>query len=84
LTALLGRFLQSIYLLGALVRPWIQQRVQEHRLNDEEKELMQRALLVYVRKGQELLDKLKSDPNSVYVDWDFYGSCQACEAAKDF
>ena len=75
---------QRVFAMGKLVRPWIQQRVKSHRLTKEEQTKMQAALFVYIKEGSDLLDKLKREPGSAYIDWNFYGSCQACEAAKDF
>lgn len=70
--------------MGDLVRPWIQQRVVTHRLTEEEQAAMKKEFNVYLKKGAAKLEQLKKEPNSVYVDWIFYGTCQACEAAKDF
>jgi len=75
---------QRVYAMGGLVRPWIQQRVKSHRLTKEEQENMKKELMVYIKEGRDLLSSLKQEPGSVYVTWNFYGSCQACEAANDF
>ena len=34
-------------------------------------------------KGADLLKTHKRAKDGFYLDWSFYGSCQACEAAKD-
>jgi hypothetical protein len=38
----------------------------------------------YAREGSDLLSKMRRQPGSVYINWNFYGTCQACEASKDF
>ena len=71
-----------VYAMGRLVRPWIMHRIEETRRTDEEKTAMKEQFAKYAREGRKLLDKhIKADP--LYIDWSFYGTCQACEAAED-
>jgi len=42
-----------------------------------------KAFAAYVREGANLLNAHKKAKHGFYLDWRFYGSCQACEAAKD-
>ncbi|MFP6854864.1 MAG: hypothetical protein VB980_03710 [Opitutales bacterium] len=72
-----------VYAMGRLVRPWIQRRIEETRKTPEEKTAMKKAFMAYVEEGADLLDAHKKAKDGFYLDWRFYGSCQACEAAKD-
>ena len=72
-----------VYAMGSLVRPWIMQRIEETRKTAEEKEAMKKGFSKYSEKGAKILGELKRGEDPFYVDWSFYGSCQACEAAKD-
>jgi hypothetical protein len=71
-----------VYAMGKLVRPWIMHRIEETRKTDEEKNIMKNRFEKFAREGGELLGDLRRN-DKLYLDWDFYGSCQACEAAKD-
>ena len=73
-----------VYAMGSLIRPWIQHRVEATRMTDAEKETMKAKFKEYAEEGNDLLSKLRRESDSVYIDWNFYGTCQACEASKDF
>ena len=72
-----------IYAMGALVRPWIMHRIKETRKTAEEKTAMKKQFEKYAQEGADLLKTHKRAKDGFYLDWSFYGSCQACEAAKD-
>ena len=72
-----------IYSMGALVRPWIMHRIKETRKTPEEKTAMKKQFEKYALEGADLLKTHKRAKDGFYLDWSFYGSCQACEAAKD-
>ena len=72
-----------IYAMGALVRPWIMHRIKETRKTPEEKTAMKKQFTKYAQAGADLLKTHKRAKDGFYLDWSFYGSCQACEAAKD-
>ena len=72
-----------IYAMGALVRPWIMHRIKETRKTPEEKTAMKKQFTKYAQEGADLLKTHKRAKDGFYLDWSFYGSCQACEAAKD-
>ena len=72
-----------IYAMGALVRPWIMHRIKETRKTSEEKTAMKKQFEKYALEGADLLKTHKRAKDGFYLDWSFYGSCQACEAAKD-
>ncbi|MCP4846605.1 MAG: hypothetical protein GY899_01490 [Verrucomicrobiaceae bacterium] len=72
-----------IYAMGGLVRPWIMHRIKETRKTPEEKTAMKKIFLDYARRGEEYLSAHQKAKDGFYLDWQFYGSCQACEAAKD-
>ena len=72
-----------IYSMGALVRPWIMHRIKETRKTPEEKTAMKKRFEKYAQEGANLLRTHKRAKDGFYLDWSFYGSCQACEAAKD-
>ena len=72
-----------IYSMGALVRPWIMHRIKETRKTPEEKTAMKKRFEKYAQEGADLLRTHKRAKDGFYLDWKFYGSCQACEAAKD-
>ena len=72
-----------IYAMGALVRPWIMHRIKETRKTPEEKTAMKKQFEKYAQEGADLLKTHKRAKDGFYLDWSFYGSCQACEAAKD-
>ena len=72
-----------IYSMGALVRPWIMHRIKETRKTPEEKTAMKKRFEQYAQEGANLLRTHKRAKDGFYLDWSFYGSCQACEAAKD-
>lgn len=72
-----------IYSMGALVRPWIMHRIKETRKTPQEKTAMKKQFEQYAQEGANLLRTHKRAKDGFYLDWSFYGSCQACEAAKD-
>jgi len=72
-----------VYSMGRLIRPWIMHRIEETRKTAEEKTAMKKAFTAYVQEGADLLNAHKKAKDGFYLDWRFYGSCQACEAAKD-
>ena len=72
-----------IYAMGGLVRPWIMHRIKETRKTPEEKTAMKKQFEKYAQEGANLLKTHKRAKDGFYLDWSFYGSCQACEAAKD-
>ena len=73
-----------VYAMGDLVRPWIVHRVEETRRTDEEKQAMIKEFKRYARDGAERLREYTMKKDQFYLDWNFYGSCQACEAAELF
>jgi hypothetical protein len=74
---------KRVYTMGALVRPWIMHRIEETRKTPEEKTAMKKKFTDYAQYGAKLLNAHKKAKDGFYLDWRFYGSCQACEAAKD-
>jgi len=72
-----------IYAMGAMVRPWIMHRIKETRKTPEEKTAMKKQFTKYAQEGSDLLRTHKRAKDGFYLDWSFYGSCQACEAAQD-
>ena len=72
-----------IYAMGAMVRPWIMHRIKETRKTPEEKTAMKKQFTKYAQEGSDRLRTHKKAQDGFYLDWSFYGSCQACEAAKD-
>jgi hypothetical protein len=71
-----------VYAMGSLVRPWILHRIEETRKTDVEKKQMKERFEKFAKEGGKLLNNLR-ETDELYLDWGFYGSCQACEAAKD-
>ncbi|MFN4807153.1 MAG: hypothetical protein ACK46A_14485 [Akkermansiaceae bacterium] len=71
-----------VYAMGSLVRPWILHRIEETRKTDEEKKQMKERFEKFAKEGGKLLGNLR-ETDELYLDWQFYGSCQACEAAED-
>ena len=72
-----------IYSMGRLIRPWIMQRIEETRKTPAEKTAMKEKFASYAREGKDILRAHQQAKDGFYLDWRFYGSCQACEAAKD-
>ena len=72
-----------VYAMGRLVRPWILQRIEETRKTEEEKAAMKKEFERYAREGEKHLRKYFDEKDPFYLDWMFYGQCQACEAAED-
>ena len=71
-----------VYAMGGLVRPWIMHRIEETRKTPEEKTAMKEKFEEFAREGNGLRWKwVETDP--LYLNWEFYGACQACEAAED-
>ncbi len=71
-----------VYAMGSLVRPWITQRIEETRKTDEEMKAMKKEFERFATDGSKMLAKHKADKDPLYLDWTFYATCQACEAAK--
>ena len=45
---------------------------------------MKEKFAEYAREGERLLDShISKAKDGFYLDWSFYGTCQACEAAED-
>lgn len=73
---------ERVYAMGSLVRPWIMHRIEETRKTPEEKTAMKKKFMEFAMEGDDLRWKwVETDP--LYLDWEFYGACQACEAAED-
>lgn len=72
-----------IYSMGRLIRPWIMHRIEETRKTPAEKTAMKKKFAAYASEGKEILEAHQAAKDGFYLDWKFYGSCQACEAAKD-
>lgn len=72
-----------VYAMGRLVRPWIMHRIGETRRTEEEKAEMKTQFERYLKEGERILRKHQRGKDAFYLDWSFYGTCQACEAAKD-
>ena len=84
LEALTGDSARSrVYAMGSLIRPWIQHRVKETRMTPDEQRAMKKKFEMYVREGGKLLREHRRN-DVLYIDWNFYGTCQACEASRDF
>lgn len=71
-----------VYAMGRLIRPWIDRKLNEMNLDETQKAAMVKKLLDYAAEGDRMFREYKQDPKSVYIEWQFYGGCQACEAAK--
>lgn len=72
-----------VYAMGRLIRPWIERRIERMRLSKEELVALHDRIAEYADEGKKLLRKHKAEKDSVYVEWQFYGSCQACEATDE-
>jgi hypothetical protein len=72
-----------IYSMGRLVRPWIMHRIEETRKTPAEKTALKEQFASYASEGKDILRAHQQAKDGFYLDWRFYGSCQACEAAKD-
>lgn len=72
-----------VYSMGRLVRPWIMHRIEETRKTDKEKAALKKEFERYAKDGALHLHKHQENKDRFYLDWDFYGTCQACEAAED-
>lgn len=72
-----------VFAMGRLIRPWIQRRFDMMNLDAEQKQAMLDKLIAYAGAGNTMFGEYRNDKNSVYFEWQFYGGCQACEAAKD-
>jgi hypothetical protein len=68
--------------MGRLIRPWIRRRIEAHRLTRQERIDLHDRIAEYADQGKKLLLDLRAS-DALYVEWNFYGSCQACEAAED-
>ena len=74
---------KRVYTMGALVRPWIMHRIEQTRKTPAEKTAMKKKFAEYAQYGAKMLNAHRKAKDGFYLDWRFYGSCQACEAAKD-
>jgi len=72
-----------VYAMGSLIRPWIQRRIEAQRLTRDELIELHDRIAEYAEEGKRLLSNHRASGDAVYVDWNFYGSCQACEATQD-
>jgi len=72
-----------VYAMGGLIRPWIMHRIEETRKTPEEKTAMKKQFKKYAQEGANLLKSHMKAKDGFYLDWRFYGNCQACEAAED-
>ena len=72
-----------VYAMGGLVRPWITHRIEETRKTEEEKIAMKKEFERFAKEGAQFLEKHIAGKDPFYLDWRFYGQCQACEAAED-
>ncbi|MEM7012644.1 MAG: hypothetical protein AAF585_14300 [Verrucomicrobiota bacterium] len=72
-----------VHALGRLVRPWISHRIEETRKTPEEKTAMKEQFQEYTREATNLIEAYQKEEDGFYLDWNFYGTCQACEAARD-
>ncbi|MEI6235005.1 MAG: hypothetical protein WCT04_18265 [Planctomycetota bacterium] len=73
---------KRVFALGALIRPWIMARVELTKLSREKQEELMKTLVAFKKDAGMKLGKLRRD-DPLYNDWNFYGSCQACEAATE-
>lgn len=75
--------IDRVFAMGNLVRPWIQERADRQKLDAAEREKLKQSFKKFAGEGDKLMRKYRvNDP--AYFDWTFYGTCQACEAARDF
>ncbi len=72
-----------VYAMGGLVRPWIMYRIEDTRKTPKEKTAMKKKFHDYAQEGATLLKAHMKEKDAFYLDWRFYGNCQACEAAED-
>ena len=68
--------------MGELVQPWIKRKLLTMKMEDGEKKALMDRLMKLVAEGRRLFGELTTSKDPDYVDWSFYGSCQACEAVK--
>ncbi len=71
-----------VFAMGHLIRPWIEKRMKMQNLDQKQGEELLAKLLKYAGEGDAIFKKERSNPKGAYFDWQFYGGCQACEAAK--
>ena len=71
-----------VYAMGSLVRPWIDRKLKSMNLVESEKSALLKKLIEYAGEGDRMFREYKQDPKSIYIEWQFYGGCQACEAAR--
>lgn len=71
-----------VFAMGRLIRPWIDRKLNTMNLDETQKAALLKKLLAYAGEGDRLFREYKHDPKSIYIEWQFYGGCQACEAAK--
>lgn len=73
---------ERVFAMGRLIRPWIEKRMNMQNLDKKESEVLLNKLLNYAAMGNEIFKSERQNPKGAYFDWQFYGGCQACEAAK--
>lgn len=71
-----------VFAMGDLIRPWIDRRIQQLNLTTAERDALIAKLLEYAKRGNSLFLSYRRDKSTVYYEWQFYGGCQACEAAQ--
>lgn len=71
-----------VYAMGRLIRSWIDRKLNAMYLDETQKAEMLKKLIGYAAEGDRMFREYKQDPKSIYIEWQFYGGCQACEAAK--
>jgi hypothetical protein len=70
-----------VYTMGAMVQPWIDRRIKMMNLTPAGKTNLMNKFLAYAKDGNNKFRKLRGDRDSIYFQWQFYGGCQACQAA---
>jgi len=71
-----------VYAMGALIRPWIEKRMNLMKLGEKDQQALLKKLIAQAAEGDKLFRAYRKDVKSVYHEWMFYGGCQACEAAE--
>ncbi|MEX2216153.1 MAG: hypothetical protein WD768_18725 [Phycisphaeraceae bacterium] len=70
-----------VFAMGAMIRPWIERRMNMLNMSDGEQKVLLDKLLKFAGEGNDIFNQYKGRW-SVYAEWMFYGGCQACEAAR--
>ncbi len=71
-----------VFAMGNMIRPWIEKRIKSMKLTPQQNAELLDKLVKYAGEGDQMFKNYKTDRNSIYFQWQFYGGCQACEAAK--